>query len=148
MNLKRLHEILTETTHCYRKGEAVETRRVGPLEVTEIFDMPALAEAAPEHVIIDVALMAVGADKAAAEARKGELIDILKSLPDRERLAAGPSYIETGVWIDSQDAALRLYALGEVLGLWKVITPATLGVSGPEALQLARNGFVMITGFR
>jgi hypothetical protein len=35
-----------------------------------------------------------------------------------------------------------------VLELWKVITPTRLRLSGPEALQLARNGFVMMTGFR
>jgi hypothetical protein len=90
----------------------------------------------------------VGVDKAAAEARKAELIDILKSLPDREWLATGPSYIEIGGRIGSQDAALQLYALGEVLELWKGITPTTLRVTGPEALWLARNGWVMMTGFR
>ena len=68
--------------------------------------------------------------------------------PRSARPAGGPSCIQVGAQIDSQDAALRLYALGEVLGLWEVVTPGRRLVTGPEALQMARNGFVMMTGFR
>jgi len=54
VNLARLHEILPETTFCYRKGEPVETRLVGILRVAEIWAMPALSEAPPEQRIVDV----------------------------------------------------------------------------------------------
>lgn len=58
----------------------------------------------------------------------------------------GPSYIEIGGWIGSQDLALRLLALGEYHGLWQVVTPKTLFITGPEADQLAGLGMVMASG--
>lgn len=59
------------------------------------------------------------------------------------RAAQGPSYIEWGAWIGSQDLALRMFACGEVAGLWKVITPKRLGVEGAMAEQMAGGGYVM-----
>jgi len=35
-----------------------------------------------------------------------------------------------------------------VLGLWDVITPATLGLSGELAQDAAGRGFIMCTGFK
>lgn len=73
---------------------------------------------------------------------------IIAGYPDVERLKAGPSYIEIGGALGSQDIALRLMGLGELCGLWDVITPAKLRMEGPIADQMAGNGFVMITGIR
>jgi len=40
---------------------------------------------------------------------------------------------------------LRLFALGEELGLWRVVTSKTMGFDGEYANQLADEGFVMIS---
>ena len=77
-----------------------------------------------------------------------ELIAILKTYPQPERLAGGPSYIEVGGEIGDQGAAFQLFALGKVLGLWDIITPEKLGITGPEANQMAGMGFVMMSGFK
>lgn len=149
MNLDRLHEILRRTTRQLRKGDGVETRNSGGVEVAEIYLMPhadIAAEAGFEAV--DLEFIVVGVDRAAAEPLKDELVALLESYPEADRLAAGPSYIEVGGELGDQGAALQLFALGKVLGLWDVITPARLGVTGVDARQLAGRGYIMITGFR
>jgi hypothetical protein len=43
--------------------------------------------------------------------------------------------------------AMRLFALGQALGMWKVITPEGLGIEGEDADRMAGSGFVMMTGW-
>jgi len=59
-----------------------------------------------------------------------------------ERLQGGPSYIELGAWIGDQGRAIKLIGLGGALGLWDVITPQTLGVTGDEAGKLMGMGML------
>lgn len=56
-------------------------------------------------------------------------------------------YIELGGWIGDQGMALVLMGLGNVLGLWKLLTPHTiLGKDCPEdlAMKMAGQGYVTI----
>lgn len=75
----------------------------------------------------------------------GEQLSLLlkQEYPDLKRLSGGPSYIELGGVLGDQGIALRLIGLGELVGLWKAITPATLHLEGEAAAQLAGSGFVM-----
>lgn len=160
MDTNRLYEILAETTTQLRKGEVVEGTpalvdaimsgdkdKPLPGGVVEIYAMPPESEAPADLEKVDCEFVVIGVDKAKAEARKAELIAILKTYPNAERLAAGPSYIEVGGVIGDQGAAFQLFALGKVLGLWSVITPKTLGFEGAEARQMAGMGYVMMSGF-
>lgn len=126
MNLERLHKILSDTTKQVRKDDEVD--------------------AGTEKV--DLEFMQIGVNKEAAEKNKSELIEILNTYPQPDRLAGGPSYIELGAEIGSQAAAFQLFALGKALGLWNIITPASLGITGPEANKLAGSGLIMITGYK
>jgi hypothetical protein len=148
MNAQRLYEIVVETTEQFRKGPEITDRTEGRLRVVEVYAMPHENEIPSDLTPVDVHFMKIGVRKERAEARKEELRSILAEYPQPERLAGGPSYIETGAVFGSQEVALRLYALGEVLDFWKVITPAKLGIHGTQADQLAGGGMVMITGFR
>ena len=148
MDLDRLYKILADTTVQLRKGPAITERKAGPIAVTEIYAMPHESEAGPELEKVDVEFMVIGVERAKAQAHKAELISILKTYPNPERLAGGPSYIEVGGEIGDQGAAFQLFALGKVLGLWDIITPATMGFDGDEARAMAGQGFVMMTGFR
>lgn len=147
MNLKRLYEILGATTFQFRKGDVVTRAPTSPIEVETIDAMPHETEA---HNLekVDMELLTIGVDKAIAEKYRAELVEILKTYPNPDRLAGGPSYIEVGAEIGDQGAAFQLFALGKVLGLWSVITPALMGMAGDEARQMAGSGFVMISGFR
>lgn len=126
MDTKRLYEILGETTIQLRKGDVVH--------------------GTPE--MVDLEFLVIGVDRAAAERLRAELISILNTYPRPDRLASGPSYIEVGGEIGDQGAAFQLFALGKVLGLWGVITPATFGMKGEEAKRAAGAGYIMISGYK
>ncbi|HWY36869.1 MAG TPA: hypothetical protein VNX68_19650 [Nitrosopumilaceae archaeon] len=150
MDLARLYEILSETTTQLRKGPRIQERDVGVLHVVEIYDMPHEDDVVDDFVEkIDCFFLTIGVRKKEAEARKDELTAILDSYPKPDRLAEGPSYIEVGAVIGDQAAAFSLFALGQVLGLWKVITPGVLGIKNPTiARELAGLGFVLISGYK
>lgn len=160
---ERLHAILNETTVQLRKGGqaalTVTTSRgaaddpaasraagqIAALAITEIFAMPS-EDAALDMEMVDVHFVTIGVDLIKAEAARDELIDILDNWPTDE-LEGGPSFISVGGTIGDQGAALQLFALGHALGLWTVVTPAALGLTGAEAEAAAGNGFVMTTGY-
>jgi hypothetical protein len=144
MDLEALHTLLNETTVQLRKRTVTE--RDG--HATHFYLMPHVDEAADGLEIVDLEFIAVGVDKAKADPRRDDLIRLLDTYPALDRLAGGPSYIEVGAVIGDQGAAFQLFALGKVLGLWSVITPATIGATGDQARQMAGMGFIMISGYR
>ena len=159
MDLDKLYEILHDTTIQLRKGKPVQgtPELVGAIERGDetlpggvvTFDMmPPVEEAKNSLVLVDMELMVVGVDKARAEAKRAEFVQIMGTYPNMETLAAGPSYITVGAVVGDQGIAFQLFALGKVLGLWSVITPASLGITGPEAAQMAGSGFIMMSGYR
>lgn len=147
MNTNRLYEILSETTCQFRKGAEIEERKAGSVAVTEIYAMPHESEAQSGIEKVDMEFLTIGVNRAKAEAHRDELVKILNEYPEPERLKGGPSYIEVGAEIGDQGAAFQLFALGKVLGLWDVITPAALGFTGEEARALAGRGMVMMSGY-
>lgn len=150
MDLDKLYEIITETSCQLRKGEAVvHEQDEGKVPVTHVYAMPHVLEFPVDGTeTVDAHFIMVGVHRAKAEQRKAELIEILKTYPHPERLAGGPSYIDVGAVVGDQGAALQLFGLGHVLGLWKVVTPATFGLTGAEADKLAGMGMVMISGWK
>jgi hypothetical protein len=146
-----LSPILAACTEPVRhNGQPIVSEHdAGPIHVTEIYGYLATeADVPPDIEKRDVHFFVVAVDKAKAEQYRPSLIEWLTNYPEPERLAGGPSYIEIGARVGSQEAALRLFALGDVLGLWKLITPERLGITGPEADALAGNGLVMISGWK
>ena len=151
MDTDRLYEILLKTTKEYRKGDEVTVDNSTPdLKVTHIYAMPHENEApaGATHELIDVHFMQIGVNKKKAEKYREEFEALLDKYPEPDRLAGGPSYIEVGAILGSQGSAFRMFALGQVLGLWTVITPAALGMTGPMADQMAGSGMVMINGYK
>lgn len=144
MNLDKLYAILADTTAQFRKGEEVEHRN----GATHVFAIPHISEARPHIERVDMEFVVIGVDLLKARTVKNDLMAILDTYPDLERLASGPSYIEVGAEIGSQGAAFQLFALGKSLGLWDVITPASMGLKGEQARQLAGAGFIMISGYQ
>lgn len=128
MDLNRLHEILDMTTIFYRSSQV---------------------EFAPGVEVVDLELVSVAVSTGAANILKAELIKILDTYPQLDRLKLGPSYIEVGAVIGDQGAAFRLFALGKVLGLWDIITPSQLSkINSDEKTQkLGGLSLVMISGY-
>lgn len=141
MNERALWTILEATTQQFRKGPPV----VMSDHVTEVFDMPHKDDASPALLSVDMEFLCVGVDLVAAATHRAALIELLDEHADEFEI--GPSYIRTGALIGDQGMALRLFALGQALGLWKVITPHMLGLEGEEARRAAGAGYVMINGY-
>lgn len=149
MDTKRLIEILAATTAQFRKGAESITELATPkvpVHVTHIFAMPHESDARADLEMVDLHFVKIGVDKTKAEEHRAELVDLLEGYEPREELAGGPSYIHVGGRIGDQGAALQLFALGKVLGLWDVITPESMGMTGAEADAMAGAGFVMCAG--
>ncbi len=53
-------------------------------------------------------------------------------------------FTEIGGWIGDQSMALMLMGLGELLGLWKLHTPASLNAPKELRMMMAQNGLVSI----
>lgn len=152
MPQQRLFQILDEVTTRYRKGPEEEIRQVGPVEVIDIYAMPHVDEAPEALAKIDVGVpMTVGVDKAAAEPLKDEVRRLILEIAPNgaEDWRRGPSYIAVGGWLGSQDAAFALFALGEVLGFWHVVTPQKMGAKDETLIrEMAGAGYVMVSGLR
>lgn len=150
MNTKKLYDIIEGSTKVYRKGETIQQKQVGNLQVTQVFGYES-TEKAPKgnHVDkIDMIFVDVVVDKTKAEHYKSDLIKILKEYPQPDRLAGGPSYIELAPNLGmEQEGALRVMALGKMLGLWDILSGKTLGASDKETLEMAGSGFLMISGY-
>jgi hypothetical protein len=53
-------------------------------------------------------------------------------------------YIEIGGWIGDQTLALMLMGAGELLELWQLHTPTSMGMPEDVRMMLAQNGMVSI----
>lgn len=66
------------------------------------------------------------------ESHKGDFVDI-NPLDGKEH-----NYMEIGAWIGDQGVAMQYMALGELLGLWRIMTPAViLNLDDPTQKNLA-----------
>ncbi|HLC78120.1 MAG TPA: hypothetical protein VJH92_03275 [Candidatus Nanoarchaeia archaeon] len=151
MKTERLYEMLKESTKVYWKGESVERRNAGNVTVTEIFgyDHTNKAPITANFEKIDMVFVDVVVDRDKAENYRTELTTLLEEYPQPDRLVGGPSYIELAPNLEmEQESALRLMALGKTLGLWEVISGKILGATDAETLQMAGNGFLMISGYK
>lgn len=73
---------------------------------------------------------------------KGEFNDV--DLFDGEE----HGYMEIGGWIGDQGAALVLMGTGELLGLWTLLTPTSLGMPKEMRQMLAGHRMVTIKRFK
>ena len=151
MQTEKLYQILQGSTRVYRKGEAVERRQVGNVDVVELFgyDHTSKAPTADNFDNVDMIFVDVVVDRARAEQYRADLTRILRDYPQPERLSEGPSYIELAPNLEmEQESALRLMALGKTLGIWDVVNAKTLGMDDATARQMAGQGFLMILGYK
>lgn len=83
------------------------------------------------EAFVDLGLAKVAIQIDTAELIREELLETLKQFPRLDpdilpEFGRGPNYIEAGSIIGSQRTAFLLFATGEVLGFWQVVTPRKL----------------------
>ena len=133
MNFERLFKILAETTILLQKEcEAVQALRLNHGEGLKFVDC---------YYFLAVV------DELLAESYREEFVCLLKNYPNPKNLRKGPNYHEVGRVLGGEETALQFFALGKVLGLWRVVTPLEMGVKGPAADELARSGWIYISGY-
>lgn len=142
----RLVQYVEKSTRVYRHGEIVK-RAGGTVSIDAFPSTPASAK------VIDCQFVDVGFTEFAATLTPDEFRSAIFAAADhgdwgRDRLAGGPSYIEIGAWLGDQTLAFRFMALGELHGLWQVVTPKRLGVAESFWDEAAGRGYVLISGLR
>src|SRR3989344_1514990 len=140
MDTQKLYDIVQNSTRVFRKGEMVEKRQVGNVDVVELFgyDHTSGAPTGDNFDKVDMIFVDVVVDRAKAKQYKGILTEQLRSYPQPKRLADGPSYIELAPNLGmEQEGALRFMALGKTLGLWDVMNAKALGMDDATARQMA-----------
>ncbi len=151
MDAQKLYDIVKDSTRVFRKGESVEERQVGNVDVVELFgyDHTSEAPSGDNFDKVDMIFVDVVVDRARAEQYRGALAEQMRAYPQPERLAGGPSYIELAPNMGmEQEGALRVMALGKTLGIWDVMSAKTLGMDDATARQMAGQGFLMISGYK
>lgn len=151
MNTQKLYDIVEDTTRVFKKGEDVEQRQVGNVDVIKLFGYEHTSKShfGDNFDKVDMIFVDVVVDRARAEQNRGALAEQFKSYPSPERLAGGPSYIELAPNLGmEQEGALRLMALGKTLGIWDIMSAKTLGADDAAAKQMAGQGFLMIAGYK
>lgn len=147
---ERFYEILDQSVILLRKGSIKEEKTVGGVHVVDVYAMSHRENLRkPEDWdIYDFVLLEAAVNKEQAEKIKTEFENLLKDYPYPERLIEGPSYIEVGASLGSQDHAFKMFGLGKFYKLWDVITPIKFGLKDPAAARnAAGQGFIMMTGY-
>lgn len=148
--LSELRNYVHATTSPGRKGEVVTVEG----NVTTVDNFPALED----EKLIDVFFINVLVNTEKLVLLAVDFRDLLIQVIQEkggefghmtlDELEGGPSYIQWGRWLGDQTTALRCMALGQHYGLWSVVTPTTLGITGEDAQRLAGMGMVMTTPLR
>lgn len=146
MNTTELYRILKESTVSLRKGSVIVDKDDEHIHVTEIWAMPHVDDPTfTKYPKEDVGPFVVAIFPVKAEENKSKLIDIMRTYPDQDRLRKGPSYIEVGAVIGSQEAAFKLAALGKYLGLCDIMSPLSMGFDGKSSVDMITSGFFFIS---
>jgi hypothetical protein len=128
INDKDALNAIHEATQVFRKGGEVTRKKVGNIEVVEVFGYPETKEATKELELHDLYFVDVGVDKPKAAELGGAIREWLDQDDERAALMAnGPSYIHMGEWME-QETALRLFAIGASLGWWKIMNASFIGL--------------------
>ncbi len=137
---------IMDCADMFRKGDEVVREQVGDVDVTHVFAMPHEDEIDGAVERRDMHFVTVAISKERLEVVKDEI----EAWCDEHAndLVNGPSYIALGGILGSQDLALMLMAVGDVLGYWEVITPERLGLEGEAARRAAGIGYIMTTGYK
>lgn len=148
MNIEVIKDALMHCVETYRKqADAVRQHTVaGILGVTEINTDPHESLCPADLARVDVHFFIVGVDREKAIQWRPAVIEAL--LDDADMLKRGPSFLTIAMSLGDQGMALALMGLGEVMGLWRVITPAFLAMPEDQQDRAAGCGYVMTSGFR
>ena len=117
-------------------------------KVTVYRDPKALVIQKPGYLYMDCYLLRLEVEKTVLEAFRETFTTWVKTYPDRAGLEANLGYLEAAPFFGDFGRSLAAFGIGQLLGLWRVITPRDQGVEEPRAGQMARGGHILLTDVR
>lgn len=146
--MRELQKYVQDSTVVFRKGDVIKADE-------HSITIDAFPEQPESKQTVDLHFVTVGFTEKAPVLTAQQFYDLIEASAEgdfgtmtTDRLKQGPSYIELGGWLGDQTLAFRFMALGQLHGLWEIVTPERMGIPEPAASQLAGSGFIMITGLK
>lgn len=147
MDKARLMEVLNDSTCLISKGEKTQRKLPGISALLWAILLPTSYVTSSLH-IVDCHFITVGVNTKRAEDRRSEFIELLESFPDQKKMQDGPSYKHVASVVGDDMSALRVFGLGQTLGLWDVLLPDQFGVDPELVDEAADLGLIVTTGYR
>lgn len=150
MNVIKLKNLLNNTTAVLSNGALTDSYLL-ELGVPEVLlkNIPPKEEYVEEpHLeLVNCYLLSVAVSKFRAEEIRREFLDALDTGDSPDVLSTGPSYKHLVPLLGDAMSVLQLFAVGQCLQLWQVLTPEDFNIE-PEARDAAALlGMVNITGY-
>lgn len=147
MDRNRLMEVLNKSTCLISKGAQTKRKMPGiPILLWGLL-LSATDPAATQFERVDCHFIEIGVNKRQAEQDRAEFIQLLESYPDAQKLFDGPSYKSVAHVVGDEMTALRVFGLGQVLGLWEVLLPSQFDVPPELADEAVDLGLIVMTGY-
>lgn len=149
MEKNRLMEVLKDSTCLISKGEKTQQRLPKiPLLLWGLMNFPSDPDVAKLDQI-DCQFITIGVNRAQAEKHRATFVEFLETYPEPDKMSDGPTYKHLASIVGDDITALRIFGLGQTLGLWSVVLPGQLGVDDPElADEAADLGLIVTTGYQ
>lgn len=148
MDKKRLMEVLKDSTCLISKGKQTQQRLPKiPLLLWGLMSFP--SDPGVEMLDqVDCQFIIIGVNPVQAERHRAEFIEFLESYPEPIKLSDGPTYKHLASVVGDDMTALRIFGLGQTLGVWDVVLPGQLGVDPDLADEAADLGLIVTTGYQ
>jgi len=140
--------VLNNSTILISKGEVTHARMPGIKAQLWGLLLSETDPAANQFERVDFHFIQVGVNAKRAEVDRREFTRLLDTYPYPAKLSSGPSYKHVGSVLGDDLAALRLFALGKTLGLWKIRMPMDFGVDTDLLDYAVDLGFIVCDGYR
>jgi hypothetical protein len=148
MDRARLMEVLNNSTCLISKGDITQKKLPGISILLWSLLLSHQDPEASQFEQVDCHYITVGVNKRQAEQDRAVFLEFLESYPDPQKLSEGPSYKHVAEVVGDEMTALRVFGMGQALGLWEVLLPDQFDVP-PELVDEAVDlGLIVTTGYR
>jgi hypothetical protein len=148
MDKVRLMEVLNDSTCLISKGERTQRKLPGISIMLWGLLLSASDPLIDKFQQVDCHFITVGVNPVQAEAHRKDFVELLEQFPDMKRMEDGPSYKHVASVVGDDMTALRIFGLGQTLGLWDVLLPAQFGVDPELVDEAADLGLIVTTGYQ
>lgn len=148
MNKQSLMKVLNDSTCLISKGSSTQRKMPEISLLLWGLMVPAGDPRVEALDKVDCQFLTVGVNRVQAEKHRAEFMEFLESYPDPNKLSDGPTYKHLATVVGDDITALRIFGLGQTLGIWDVLLPSHLGFDTDYADEAADLGLITVTGYQ